>query len=136
MLVQQDTFRREVLRERDRPDRRATIELLELVVEFARTHGRTVILEGIFSASKYGDMLRGLAGKFDEVYVYYFDLPFEETLRRHVTKPNAHEFGETEMREWWNEAGYLGTENEVLFGPDDTVDSILERILADLRKTQ
>lgn len=34
----------------------------------------------------------------DRVYAYYFDLPFEEALKRLKTKPNCHEFGENSMR--------------------------------------
>ena len=41
-----------------------------------------------------------------EVYAYYFDLPFEETLRRHQTKPNCGEFGEEAMRRWWREKDF------------------------------
>lgn len=68
MLAQQDVLRRDVLRERDLLEKHSVIELIELVVE---------------QAKKYGPMLRKLASKFDEVYVYYFDLPFEETLVCH-----------------------------------------------------
>lgn len=57
-------------------------------------------------------MLHKLASNFDEVYVYYFDIPFEETLVRHASKSNTHEFGEKEMREWWNEKDYLNMPNE------------------------
>jgi hypothetical protein len=33
-------------------------------------------------------------------YVYYFDLSFDETLRRHNLKPNKDEYGEKAMRGW------------------------------------
>lgn len=80
MVVSQDVIRRDMLRERDMPERRSTIELIELIVEFGRQQGRIVILEGIFTSKKYKTMLLGLINKFDKTYVYYFDLPFEETL--------------------------------------------------------
>lgn len=134
MLVQQDTLRRDMLRERDTPDRQSVIELTELVVEFGRKQGRTVILEGIFSAKKYSAMLTRIASKFDEVYVYYFDLPFEETLARHASKPNAHEFGEKEMREWWNEKDYLGTSHEVILTKDMSSEEVVLRVLKDISK--
>ena len=132
MLVQQDVLRRDILRERDTLDKQTSIALTELVVEFGRTHGRTVILEGIFTAKKYSTMLIKLAGRFDEVYVYYFDLPFEETLIRHVSKPNAHEFGEKEMREWWNENDYLGDPREVILTKDMSSEEIVSKILKDI----
>lgn len=129
MLVQQDVVRRDILRERDTANKTAVLMLIELMVEFGRKQGRTVILEGILSAKKYGTMLTEVMSKFDEVYVYYFDLSFEETLRRHSTKPNAHEFGEKEMREWWREKDYLGVPSEKIFYKDRSVlDSVREII--------
>ena len=35
-------------------------------------------------------------------------MPFEETLKRHQTKPNCNDFGEEEMQKWWREKDYLG----------------------------
>lgn len=131
MLVQQDTLRRDILRERDMLEKRSTIELIELVVEFGRKQSRTVLLEGIFSAKKYGAMLGRLASKFDEVYIYYFDLPFEETLIRHKSKANAHEFGEKEMREWWNEKDYLGVPGEKILNKNMSVDDVVREIIND-----
>jgi len=46
-------------------------------------------------------MLTRLRAQCPSSYFYYFDISFEETLRRHATKPHAHEFGETEMRAWY-----------------------------------
>ena len=132
MLVQQDVVRRDILRERDTANKTAVLMLIELMVEFGRKQGRTVILEGILSAKKYGTMLTEVMSKFDEVYVYYFDLPFEETLRRHSTKPNAHEFGEKEMREWWKEKDYLGSKNERILGEDLSAGELVELILGDV----
>lgn len=45
--------------------------------------------------------------------VYYFDITFEETLKRHKTKHNSHEFGETELRTWWIDKDYLQVADEV-----------------------
>jgi adenylate kinase family enzyme len=132
LLVQQDTIRRDMLRERDMPDRRSVIELTELVVEFGRKQGRIVVLEGIFSEKKYGEMLRKMVGAFDEAYVYYFDLPFEETLKRHATKSNAHEFGEKEMREWWKEKDYLNLPNEKILHERVGIDEVVDKITQDI----
>lgn len=136
MLVQQDTLRRDILRERDMLEKRSIIDLTELVVEFGRKQGRTVIVEGIFAVKKYGAMLRKLASNFDESYVYYFDLTFEETLVRHLTKFNAHEFGEKEMREWWNEKDYLGMPNEKTLHKEMGVEDIVCQIISDIGVTE
>ncbi|AGL62171.1 conserved protein of unknown function [Candidatus Saccharimonas aalborgensis] len=133
LLVQQDVLRRDMLRERDMLEKRSVIELIELVVEFGRQQRRTVILEGILATKKYGPMLRRLANRFDEVYVYYFDIPFEETLCRHATKPNAHEFGEKEMREWWNEKDYLGVPGEKVLSKDMSIEHIVNVMLQEVK---
>ena len=39
------------------------------------------------------------------VYAYYFDLSFEETVRRHNTRNR--EFGEKDMRRWWREKRFF-----------------------------
>lgn len=40
-------------------------------------------------------------------------IPLEETLNRHKQKPNANEFGEKEMKSWWNEKDLLNIIPEV-----------------------
>ena len=132
ILVQQDVLRRDMLRERDMLEKRSIIELTKLVVEFGRTQGRIVILEGIFAKKKYGNMFQELTNNFDETYIYYLDLPFEEKLRRHASKPNAHEFGEKEMREWWNEKDYLGVMTEKVLGKELSIENIVGQIRADI----
>jgi hypothetical protein len=136
MLIQQDTLRRDILRERDMPEKHSIIELTELLVEFGRKRDRIVIVEGIFSGKKYGPMFSKIASKFERVCVYYFDLPFEETLARHATKPNAHEFGENEMREWWNEKDFLGMPNEKIFDKEMGFEDIVQIILTDAGAVQ
>ncbi len=39
-------------------------------------------------------------------FCYYMDIPFDETLRRHLTKANSHEFGRAQMESWWRERTY------------------------------
>lgn len=133
MLVQQDVLRRDILRERDMLEKRSIIELVELMVEFGRSQDRTVILEGIFSVKKYGEMLHKLASRFDHVHAYYFDISFEETLRRHASKPNAHEFGEKEMREWWKGKDYLNIPGEKIIDHLMSEEEIVRMIVEDMK---
>lgn len=132
MFVQQDILRRNVLRERDTLDKHSTIELTELVVEFGRQQGRTVILEGILKSDKYRGMLEKLASEFDATHTYYLDVPFEETLIRHASRPSAHEFGEKEMREWWKEKDYLGIPGEKILSGDLGIEYIVSKIIKDI----
>lgn len=69
----------------------------------------------------------------DRAVVCYFDISFNETLTRHRQKPNAHEFGEVEMRRWWKEKDLLGTNNEIIITEkslkDDAVALILDNVI-------
>lgn len=130
-LVQQDVIRRELLRERDRPDG-LNIELIELNVRFCLVHDYDVILEGILYADRYGNMIRELmAAHTGPSFAYYYDVPLSETLRRHALKPNAHEYGEKEMTEWYVECDLLGVPGERIIGPGQTQDETVAQILAE-----
>lgn len=133
MLVQQDVVRREMLRVKDTPGNPA-IKLIEEMVLFGEKAGYDIILEGILNKDKYGDMLIQLATHFKgRVQAYYLDISFEETLRRHITKPNSHEYGEAEMKEWWQEKDYLNISNEKIISEDMPLEEILALVLKDFR---
>lgn len=90
-LVSQDTLRRDVLRERDVPGG-ANIGLIDLTVRHALEHGFHTVLEGMLYVAHYGVMLAGLlADHPGRTHCFYLDVPFEETLLRHATKPIADE---------------------------------------------
>lgn len=126
-LIQQDVIRREILRVQDKPGNPA-IQLIETIALYAQSIGHDVVIEGILPADRYQDTLQRVAAKFDETLVYYFDIPFEETLKRHSTKPNAHEFGEKEMREWWKEKDIL-SESDRIITRDMSEDEIIKRVV-------
>ena len=129
MLVSQDVVRREILRVKDSKNNPA-IQLIYDLCMYGNKVGYTVILEGILSSKKYGAMLHRLLNDFQgNKLVYYFDISFEETMRRHATKPNAHEFGELEMRRWWKEKDYLDFENEFLIRNDTSQEDLISMIL-------
>lgn len=130
-FIQQDVIRREILKEKDNPGN-PSIDLIALIARYGKDNGYSVIIEGILGEPRYGAMLRGLAEEFEHVHTYYFDIPFEETLRRHHTKPNAHEFGEQEMREWWKDKDYLGLPGEHIISHSASAEDIVERMLQDI----
>ena len=75
------------------------------------------MVDGILGPHKYGAMLRCLVR--DHVgpsTAYLWDVPFEETVRRHATKPVADDFGETE-RGWYHPRNLTPGLDEVVFGP-------------------
>lgn len=134
MLVSQDMVRREMLRVKYSESNPA-IQLIYDLCMYGNDVGYTVILEGILSNKKYGEMLHRLLNDFQgEKLIYYFDVSFEETVRRHATKPNAHEFGEAEMRQWWKDQDVLDVPGEQRISEQlaqaEIVDMIRRDILA------
>ena len=49
------------------------------------------------------------------IFAYYYDLPFEETVRRHNTRAKVNSFGAEDMKRWWNEKDFLGNIAEEIF---------------------
>jgi len=132
MLISQDVVRREMIFVRDRPGNKA-IDLLKTLVMFAYENCEVAILEGILYAEQYQilfDFALELYG--ENIFAYYFDLTFEETLKRHLSKANANEFGETEMRRWWHDRDYLPYIKEKMLGADMSTEDVVERICADI----
>jgi adenylylsulfate kinase-like enzyme len=129
MLLSQDVIRRQVLRVKDH-GKHPTLKLMAHMARFGWDNEcHTVIMEGILSKRKNADGLMKLISEADTVFVYYFDIPFEETLRRHAGKPNAHEFGEAEMREWWQEKDVLGVPGEQIMTADMSKNEIIRCIV-------
>ncbi len=119
-----------MLYERDGPDTQAIGLLIELI-RYGSKNCENVILEGILYADWYRELFESVKSAFESrVYAWYFDIPFEETLARHKTKPNALEFGETEMRRWWREQDLIGIIPERLIGKDMTEDETVDVVRA------
>lgn len=130
-MVSQDVVRREVLWAHDRAGNPA-ITLMDLMARHALDAGFSVVVEGILHPDRYGDMLRQLVRDHRGLTrAYFWDLPFEETLRRHATKAKAVEFGEAQMREWWYGAALVPELDEEPFGPACSLNETIGRIEAD-----
>ena len=132
MLVSQDVIRRDILRVKDGPNN-PSIQLIYDMVIYGKKIGYDVILEGILAKKHYGEMLNRLIHNFEgSVFAYYFDIPFDETLRRYSKKDNTNGFGEAELRQWWNDKDYLYTPTEKILSEALSEDDILRFILGDL----
>lgn len=129
MLISQDVIRRDMLKVKDGENTQALPLMQELLI-YGSNHSNVVILEGIMYADWYKPLFE-LAVKLygTEVYAYYFDLTFEETLKRHQTKPNCHEFGEEAMRRWWREKDFSDVLHEVTITDEEDMESIVTEIV-------
>lgn len=131
-LVGQDNLRRTVLRERDLPGG-VNIGLIDTVARYALDHGFHVLVEGILHRPHYGAMLQQLADDHrGRTRFFYLDVPFAETLRRHATKPQANEFGERQLREWYRPRDLLPGGIEEVIDVDSTLPDSVARVLAAL----
>lgn len=130
-IVSQDALRRHVLRERDIAGG-ANINLLKLTARHAADAGFNVIVEGILRADHYGAMLAELISAHPgPAFTYYLDIPFGETLLRHASKPQAAEYGEAEMRDWYRERDLLPGGIEHVITAESSLEDTVRTIMID-----
>ncbi|MGW7256389.1 AAA family ATPase [Streptomyces sp. NPDC054834] len=128
-LVGQDNLRRVVLHEHDRPGA-ANIGLIDTVARYALDAGYHVVVEGILYADRYGDMLAQLRAHHRGLtHGYYLDVPLDETLDRHATKPIADDVSETQLRDWYRPFDLLPGKVETVIGADSTLAATVDRIM-------
>ena len=131
-LISQDYVRREMLWVKDRPNNMA-IDLLKHLVIYGNQNCEVSILDGILYTDIYSDLFCLINELYaGQTFAYYFDIPFEETLKRHSQKPISNKFGETEMRSWWREKDFLKNINEKTIPKEMNVDDIVEMVYQDL----
>ncbi|NTV91121.1 MAG: kinase [Clostridiales bacterium] len=134
MLISQDVVRREMLYVKDGPDTEAVKLLLELA-RYGKSHCQIVIVEGILNSEWYKPLFDKLLLEYGEnILAYYFNVPFEETLKRHKQKPDAADFGEKQMREWWKENDLLDSIREEYLDKESSLNDIVDRIYQDVLK--
>lgn len=131
-IIEQDYLRRVVLREKD-INGGDNIELVFQTAKFALEHNYDVIIEGILNSVRYKPMLSELFKIEPAAHLYYFDISIEETLLRHATKQNSHEFGEKELRAWYTDEDLLGYENEIVINQDLSQSEVVKKILSETK---
>ncbi|WP_435260352.1 kinase [Streptomyces sp. 1222.5] len=133
-IVAQDNLRRIVLRERDRPGG-ANIGLIDLTARYALANGFHVVVEGILYADRYGTMLQNMVRAHQGVTrCYYLHVPFEETVLRHATKPDAEylaHVNEGHLRDWYREKDLLPNSLETVIDAASSLDDTVQQILSE-----
>lgn len=129
-IVSQDVIRRDLLREKDVPGG-VNIGLIDAIVRHTLDVGYHVILEGILYAAHYGDMLTCLRHDHrGHTSCSYFDVPFEETLRRHLATPQATEYGAPEMRSWYRPLDLVPGLEEHRIDASHALDEAVDLVIA------
>ncbi|MGW4502681.1 hypothetical protein ACWENR_29260 [Micromonospora sp. NPDC004336] len=86
----------------------------------ALDHGYHVVLEGILHTGRHRSMLTGLRdGHRGRSLFCYLDVSLPETLRRHLTRPQAGEFTAEQMSGWYAARDVLGWPGELVL-PETT----------------
>ncbi|WP_183068956.1 AAA family ATPase [Streptomyces sp. gCLA4] len=129
-LIGQDNVRRVILKEKDITGA-ANIGLIDTIARYSLDHGFHTVVEGILTASRYGDMITTLYQDHRErSHFFYLDVPFEETVVRHSTRPQAADFSPEEMAEWYRKEDLLTTVPEHVIGAESTLDDTVSQILS------
>lgn len=133
MLISHDMVRIQILHVWSREGIEKSLPLMISLLKYGKQNSEVTILEGILPSKEYQPLFEAALEEYGQnIYSYYYDLPFEETLRRHGTKPNRNEFGETDMRRWWIEKDYLSSIPQTILKKELSLEDAVERIYRDV----
>jgi predicted kinase len=133
MRLSHDMIRMEILHVWSSEGVTKSLPLMIELLRYGRRNSEITIMEGILPAKEYRRLFETAVEEYgSEIFAYYYDLPFEETMRRHVTKPNRNDFGEVEMRRWWKEKDLLNFIPETILTQELSLEETVERIYRDV----
>lgn len=133
MKISQDDIRLGILNVKDRAGN-PTPELIRQIAEFGKGKFDIIMIEGILGAHIYKEMFTSLYESFQSnVYAYYYDISFEETLARHSQRDLSKVFGAERMKKWWLEKDVLGFPNETLLPSKLSQEEVINIILKDIQ---
>jgi predicted kinase len=134
LLISQDEVRREMLWVRSGSHNKS-MDLLNHLLLFGNANCDVTILEGILYSGTYQELFRQIEVLFKgQIFAYYFDLPFEETLKRNEQKQTKlYNVGEAEMRKWWRDKDFLKNISEKVLLKDMSLNDIVEQIYDDVK---
>lgn len=132
MLISQDVIRRDMLHVKDGVNTKALLLMKELLL-YGKNNCDIVILEGILIARWYQSLFELAMNEFKgKIFAYYYDIPFDETVVRHQTKPNKGDFSEEDMRNWWKEKDFINFIPEKIITKDMELNDTVKRICQDV----
>lgn len=130
-LLEQDYLRRTLLREHD------SAHIQPVAPTFIASTARTVldlgyhvILEGILHTERYATVLHHLIDHHPgPVAVFYLDVSFDETVRRHLNRDEPIPVTPDEMRRWYTHRDLLDVPSETVISETSTFEQTVTTIL-------
>jgi len=130
-LIEQDHWRRVVLREHGGlGDDAVAPGFIDVSVRHLLGAGYHVIVEGILHTRGYRSMLRRLITDHPgPSHVFYLDVSFAETVRRHHSRAEPIPITADDMAGWYTELDVLNVGGEVVIGEESTLEQTVATIL-------
>lgn len=133
MVISHDMVRMQILHVWSKEGIEKSQPLMIELLKYGKRHSEITIMEGILPAKEYAPLFEAAIEEYGRnIYSYYWDIPFEETLIRHSTKPNCNEFGEADMRRWWREKDYLDNIPQKIINKDLSLEGAVDLIYNDV----
>ena len=134
LLISQDAVRSK-LRSKNITNSAIVLNYLKWLLRYGKEHYKIIILEGIFSVEKYRLLFEYAKLLYvKNIFAYYYDLPFSETVLRHMTRKQCSEFGESEMRRWWHEKDFIKLFPETIITKVVSLQEAADMVLRDISK--
>lgn len=133
MLLSHDMIRMEILHVWSTEGLMKSEPLMINLLRYGKANSEITIMEGILPAKEYHRLFETAVEEYGQnIFAYYYDLPFEETLVRHRTKPNRNDFGEADMKRWWKEKDFLPMISEKVLHKDLSLEDAVEMIYGEV----
>lgn len=98
IILSQDIIRRDLLGAHDGFDT-PTITLLIHLIDFSYPKFNFIIIEGILRKDWYQPIWDHLLDNYqNDCQAYYYDLSFEETVKRHASRTKSNDFGQDALK--------------------------------------
>ena len=112
------------------PAHTASKELAQATILSGLASGFDVIYEGISNVKTYDTYFQRIFKEHPQQnYFFYLDVGFDETLRRHETRPQKSEFGRDEMKRWLEYASPTNYEFETVIPEQSELDKTVSTIV-------
>lgn len=128
MILHEDIFDKMFSDDRE-PTPPSTIEFYAEAVKYGLKNGYDVICEGLLSTNLYMQRFKSIFQTHPaEDYLFYLDVSFDETVRRHKIRPKSGEFGEESMKRWWGLSMPMRLPNEVIIPEASSLEETVKLI--------